>query len=61
MVNAKTSWLIMLMAQYSETDCQYAFVLVICPPFQRQNWGHNPFEGLLVHCKKVEKTIMIDL
>jgi hypothetical protein len=51
----------MLMAQYSETDCQYAFVLVICPPFQRQNWGHNPFEGLLVHCKKVEKTIMIDL
>jgi hypothetical protein len=36
-VNASKSWLIMLVAHYSETYNRYAFVLVICLPFQRQN------------------------
>jgi hypothetical protein len=36
-VNANISWLIMVVAQFSKTDCRYAFVLVICRPFQRLN------------------------
>jgi hypothetical protein len=36
-VNAITSWLIMLVAQNSATDSRYALVQVICRPFQRQN------------------------
>jgi hypothetical protein len=36
-INANISWLIMLGAQYSETDCRYAFVLEIYQPFHRQN------------------------
>ncbi len=38
------SWLKMLVAQ-CETNCRYTFVLVICHPFQRQNWGHNSHWG----------------
>ncbi len=33
--------LILLAAYFSTTECWYAFVLVICQPFQRQNWSHN--------------------
>jgi hypothetical protein len=36
-VNASISWLTMLMTQFKETDCCYAFDLVICGPFQRLN------------------------
>ncbi len=36
---------IFLGAQYSETDRRYAFVLVICRPFRRQNRGHNSLWG----------------
>ncbi len=35
-VNANTSWLLMLVAQYNETDCRFAFALVICRHFQSQ-------------------------
>ncbi len=35
-VIANISWLIMLVAQYSETDSQYAFVLVNCRHFKRR-------------------------
>ncbi len=37
LVNANISWLIILVAQFSETDCQYAFVLVICQTYHRVN------------------------
>ncbi len=40
-VNANTGWLIMLLAQFGETGCRYALVLVICRSFQRLNWGSN--------------------
>jgi hypothetical protein len=36
-VNVNISWLIMLVARFSETDCRLAFVLVICRPLQRLN------------------------
>jgi hypothetical protein len=52
----------MLEAQYSETDCRYAFVLKICveitwrPAGALQTWV-----GLtLDDCKKVDKTINTD-
>jgi hypothetical protein len=31
----------MLVAQYTGTDCPYAFVLVFCRHFQRYNCGHD--------------------
>ncbi len=36
---------VILVGQYSETDFRYAFVLVACRRFQRQNWGHNSLWG----------------
>ncbi len=52
---AKVAFII-LVAQYSETDCRYAFVLLICRHFQRhlkplenlKNWktGRVPYLGL---------------
>jgi hypothetical protein len=69
-VNTNTSWLKMLVAQYSETDCRYAVGLFKghdshCgatsvvektwrPAGALQTWG-----GLtLDNCKKVDKTII---
>ncbi len=33
--------LILLAVYFSTSECWNDFVLVICRPFQRQNWGHN--------------------
>ncbi len=38
----------MLLPQFSETDWQYAFVLVICRPFQRLNWGSSSLGGAAI-------------
>jgi hypothetical protein len=54
----------MLLAQFSGTDRRYAFVLVICRPYQRLHLAHNFLTevppvlkllkylcGLLEHCR----------
>ncbi len=38
----------MLLAQFSETDRQYAFIIVICRPFQRLHWAHNFLWGAAI-------------
>ncbi len=46
-VNANISWLILLLAQFSETDRRYAFITVICRPFQSLHWAHNFLWGAM--------------
>ncbi len=45
LVNANCYWFYIVSSLLSSSDCRYAFVLVICRPFQRQNWGHNYLWG----------------
>ncbi len=38
----------MLLAQFSETDRHYDFIIVICRPFQRLDWAHNFLWGAAI-------------
>ncbi len=38
----------LLLAQFSETDRSYAFIIVICRPFQSLHWAHNFLWGAAI-------------